>query len=70
MTQPAHDVRVSPVEELKLKAQLEDDFGVVRHGLSYTAGRPGAARDRPRSRTRQKPAKQVQPPSTCSTSSR
>jgi hypothetical protein len=40
MSQPSHDVRVSPVEELKLKAQLEDDFGVVRHGVSYTmAGR-------------------------------
>ena len=36
MTQPAHDVRVSPVEELKLKAELEDDFGLVRHGLSYS----------------------------------
>jgi hypothetical protein len=36
MSQPARDVRVSPVEELALKAQLEDDFGVVRHGLSYT----------------------------------
>ena len=36
MTQPAHDVRVSPVEELKLKAQLEDDFGVVRQGLTFT----------------------------------
>jgi hypothetical protein len=40
MTQPAHDVDVSPLEELKLRAQVEDDFGVVRHGLSYTiAGR-------------------------------
>ncbi len=36
MTQPAHDVRVSPVEELKLKADIEDDFGVTRHGLSYS----------------------------------
>ena len=40
MTQPAHDVQVSPLEELKLKADLEDDFGVVRHGLSFSmAGR-------------------------------
>ncbi len=40
MTQPSHDVRVSPVEELTLKANVEDDFGVVRHGVSYTmAGR-------------------------------
>ena len=39
MTQPAHVVRVSPVEELKLKADIEDDFGLTRHGLSYsTAG--------------------------------
>ena len=36
MIQPAHDVRVSPVEELKLKADVEDDFGVTRHGLSYS----------------------------------
>ena len=35
MTQPAHDVQVSPLEELKLKAELEDDFGLLRHGLSY-----------------------------------
>ena len=40
MTQPAHDVQVSPLEELRLKAELEDDFGLVRHGLSYSmAGR-------------------------------
>jgi hypothetical protein len=40
VTQPAHDVQVSPLEELKLKADLEDDFGLVRHGLSYSmAGR-------------------------------
>ena len=39
----ARDVRVSPVEELKLKAKLEDDFGLVRHGLSY-----GMAGDEPR----------------------
>lgn len=40
MTRPAHDVRVSPVEELALAAQIEDDFGVVRRGVSYTlAGR-------------------------------
>jgi hypothetical protein len=36
MTQPSSDVRVSPVEELRLKAQLEDDYGLVRQGLSYT----------------------------------
>jgi hypothetical protein len=36
ITQPAHDVRVSPVEELKLKADIEDDFGLIRHGLTFT----------------------------------
>ena len=25
-----------PIEELRLKAQLEDDFGLTRHGLSYS----------------------------------
>lgn len=38
MTQPARDVRVSPVEELMLKADVEDDFGLVRHGLGYSVG--------------------------------
>ncbi len=36
MAQPAHDVRVSPLEELKLKAQIDDDFGLVRQGFTYT----------------------------------
>jgi hypothetical protein len=36
MTQPARDVQVSPVEELTLKADLEDDFGLVRQGLSFS----------------------------------
>ncbi len=36
MSQPAHDVRVSPVEELTLKAEMQDDFGLVKQGLSYT----------------------------------
>jgi len=36
MSQPAHDVRVSPIEELKLKAQMDDDFGLVRQGITYT----------------------------------
>src|SRR5262249_11255865 len=35
MAQPAGDVRVSPLEELTLSADLEDDFGLVRHGVSY-----------------------------------
>ena len=38
LTQPAHDVEVSPLEELKLKARMDDDFGLVRHGLSYAIG--------------------------------
>jgi hypothetical protein len=36
MAQPARDVRVSPLEELKLKAQMDDDFGLVRQGVTYT----------------------------------
>ena len=35
MTAPGRDVRVSPVEELKVQARTEDDFGVVRHGINY-----------------------------------
>jgi hypothetical protein len=35
LSQPARDVRVSPVEELTLKAKIDDDFGVVRHGISF-----------------------------------
>ena len=65
MSQPAHDVRVSPVEELKLKAELEDDFGVVRHGVSYTmAGRepreivlPARPRPKPGKLRRRAPAR-------------
>jgi hypothetical protein len=34
-TRPAHDVRVSPVEELTIADKAEDDFGVVRHGVSF-----------------------------------
>ncbi len=36
MSQPGHDVRVSPVEELRLKSQVSDDFEVVRHGVNFT----------------------------------
>ncbi len=36
ISQPARDVRVSPIEELKLKAQMDDDFGLVRQGITYT----------------------------------
>ena len=39
--QPGRDSRVSPIEELSLKADLRDDFGVVRHGVTVTAaGQP------------------------------
>lgn len=41
MTRPAHDAQVSPIEELPLKADLDDDYGVARYGVSYTlAGQP------------------------------
>ena len=41
MLRPGRDARVSPLEELTLKADVQDDFGVVRHGLSYgMAGQP------------------------------
>jgi hypothetical protein len=40
MTQPTRDTAVSPLEELRLKADLEDDFGLIRQGLSFSmAGR-------------------------------
>ena len=68
MTQPAHDVRVSPLEELKLKAELEDDFGLVRHGLSYSmAGREPREIVLPAPAARQPAGAR---PSTCSTSNR
>ena len=38
---------MSPVEELKLKADIEDDFGLIRHGLSYSVAGRRAPRDRP-----------------------
>ncbi|MCM2369933.1 DUF4175 family protein [Aporhodopirellula aestuarii] len=37
-TTAAGDVRVSPLQELALAAEVEDDFGVERMGLSYTFG--------------------------------
>ncbi|MDR3623043.1 MAG: hypothetical protein P4L85_27065 [Paludisphaera borealis] len=36
MNLPGHDVRVSPVEELRLKAQVDDDFGVIRQGVNFS----------------------------------
>lgn len=38
---PGRDSRVSPLEELPLKADVKDDFGLVRFGVSVTAfGQP------------------------------
>lgn len=38
---PGRDARVSPLEELPLKADIKDDYGVVRHGVSVAmAGQP------------------------------
>ncbi|MGE3819686.1 MAG: hypothetical protein AB7I30_09640, partial [Isosphaeraceae bacterium] len=38
LTRPSRDVRVSPVEELALAAKAQDDYGVVRRGVSYAFG--------------------------------
>jgi hypothetical protein len=35
---PARDVEVSPLEELELKANISDDFGVLKTGVSYSLG--------------------------------
>ncbi len=38
---PGRDTRVSPLEELPLRADLKDDFGLIRYGVSVTpAGQP------------------------------
>lgn len=38
---PGRDSRVSPIEELPLKADVKDDFGLVRYGVSVSAfGQP------------------------------
>jgi hypothetical protein len=38
---PGRDSRVSPIEELPLKAEVKDDFGLVRYGVSVSAfGQP------------------------------
>ena len=42
---PSRDVDVSPLEELTVKAQVWDDFGVRRVGLSYSMA--GEAPTRP-----------------------
>ncbi|MHB1560732.1 MAG: hypothetical protein ACYC61_25035, partial [Isosphaeraceae bacterium] len=38
ITRPGHDVEVSPLEELELHARIEDDFGLVRQGISFSTG--------------------------------
>lgn len=38
---PNQDVQVSPLEELDLEAEVSDDFGLIRHGLTYAVA--GAA---------------------------
>ena len=35
VTFPSHDVEVSPIEELRLAAQVWDDFGLSRVGVTY-----------------------------------
>lgn len=38
LVQPSRDTRVSPIEELDLKANVWDDFGVTRFGFAYALG--------------------------------
>jgi hypothetical protein len=38
LVQPSRDMRVSPIEELDLKANVWDDYGVTRFGLAYSLG--------------------------------
>jgi len=38
LVQPSRDMRVSPIEELDLKANVWDDFGVTRFGFAYALG--------------------------------
>ena len=38
LVQPSRDVQVSPLEELQLKANVWDDYGINRLGLSFTIG--------------------------------
>lgn len=35
LTAPGRDTSVSPLEELQLSGTVEDDFGVLRYGISY-----------------------------------
>lgn len=38
LVQPSRDTQVSPIEELDLKANVWDDFGVSRFGIAYAMG--------------------------------
>ena len=38
LVQPSRDTQVSPIEELQLKANVWDDYGVARVGLTYSLG--------------------------------
>ena len=38
LVQPSRDMRVSPIEELDLKANVWDDFGVTSFGFAYALG--------------------------------
>lgn len=38
LTKPGRDVRVSPVEELRVAGEMGDDFGVTGYGISYALG--------------------------------
>ncbi len=46
LTKPGSDVDVSPLEELRLAARFNDDFGLLRYGLSYElAGKSDSSTD-------------------------
>jgi hypothetical protein len=36
IAQPGRDTAVSPLEEMITKAEIDDDFGVMRHGVSFS----------------------------------
>ena len=38
LTFPGRDLRVSPLEEMLVSGTINDDFGVVAHGVAYTIG--------------------------------
>ena len=46
MLRPARDVRVSPIEELAVRAELADDFGLLEYGIGYSLGVEDVSRAR------------------------